>query len=64
MHSLTKLSPLGGTQPTDIGMINRRSHRLRLCRWLGAGPPSSRDNTTRLPYSPTLCSGRLPVSRR
>jgi hypothetical protein len=26
----------GGTQPTDISMINRREYRLRLFRWLEA----------------------------
>ena len=32
----------GGNQPTDISMIDRRSYRLRLCRW--PEPPTMRAN--------------------
>ena len=32
------VSVYGGTQPTDISMINRRSYRLRLFRWLEQPP--------------------------
>jgi hypothetical protein len=28
----------GGTQPTDIRMIDRRGYRLRLCWWLESFP--------------------------
>jgi hypothetical protein len=28
----------GGTQPTDLSMIDRRCYRLRLCQWLESFP--------------------------